>query len=72
MKFGGLKRNWAVYAEDCQLDFLSRLRIARKDHSVRSVEALDHRPAGLPEDTRHFAVYPDFGVVIDDDFECDR
>src|SRR5207245_1504218 len=65
-------RDRPVNAEDRQLDLLTGLSITSEDHTVGGIEAFDYLSARLPQNSRHFAVHPDFGVIINHNFKCDR
>ena len=59
----------AVHPEHRELDLLARPDVPADHYSVGSVEALDHRPAGLAQHERQRPVHPHLGVVVDDDLE---
>ena len=64
--------NRSVETEHRDLELLTRLRVVREDDFVRSVPAFDDRAAALAEHCGQLSVHPDFGVVVDHDFERDR
>src|SRR5205085_9613948 len=64
------ERDGAVSAKYCDLDLLAGLGISGQDYAIGCVEAFNHWATDLPEYARHLSIHPDFGVVINDDFEC--
>src|SRR5215831_15537604 len=58
-------RNWAVDAEDRNLELVIRLDRIGKHYPVRNVEALDRGRARYTWPSRHFPINPNFGVIVD-------
>jgi len=65
-------RERPIGGEDRKLNLLAGPGVSREQHAVRRVPAADHVAAGLAEDLGELSVNPDFGVVVDGDFEVDR
>src|SRR5271165_465231 len=63
--------DWSVDAEHSKLNLLAGLGVSREDHTIGCIESFDHRPAGLPQDAWHLAVYPDLSIVVDYDLKSD-
>src|SRR5262245_11918309 len=57
-------REWAVDAENRQLNLLAGLHIASDHQPIRSIPAADDRSSTLTEPAREFAIHPDLCVIV--------
>ena len=58
-------RERAVRPENRKLNLLPRLYAAINDQPIRRIPTFQYRTATLTRRARHFAINPDFGVIID-------